>query len=293
MSLLAHLALTPQQSAFSDADFQQLRELIYQTTGIFFQENKRYLLESRVGRRLAELRLPNARAYVHLLKNGKGSEEFRRLINAITINETFFFRAPAQLEVIANHLTPEWLQLKRPIRIWSAGCSSGEEPYTIALFVRHNLLPRYPYLRFEIIGTDINTEVLQQAQEGLYGAYAVRSLPSEYLQRYFLQEGDRYRLKPEIRQMVQFRVLNLVDPLAMQAMRDFDLIVCANVLIYFDDNMKRRVVQAFYRSLVPGGYLFIGFSETLYGISQAFHPVRFGKTIVYRKELRPEETPGN
>ncbi len=293
MSLLAHLPLTPQQGALSDEDFQQLRDLIYQTTGIFFQENKRYLLESRVRRRLTELKLPSARDYVHLLSNGQSSEELRRLINAITINETFFFRAPGQLEVIENHLVPEWLQFRRPIRIWSAGCSSGEEPYTIALFLRHNLLPRYPQLRFEIIGTDINTEVLQQAQEGLYGSYAIRNLPPEYLQRYFIAAGNYYRLRPEIRQMVQFRVLNLVDTLAMQAMRDFDLIICANVLIYFDDNIKRRVVQSFYRSLVPGGYLFIGFSETLYGISQAFHPVRCGKTIVYRKELQPEETSGN
>ncbi len=291
MSLLARLPLTPQhQGVLSDTEFQQLRRLIYEKTGIYFQDNKRYLLESRVGRRLSELRLPNGRAYLHMLLNGQGREEFRQLVNAITINETYFFRAPGHLEVLEQYILPEWLRTKQQIRIWSAGCSSGEEPYTLAIFLRDRIQPRYPYARFEIIGTDINTNVLQQARQGIYGDYAVRNVPPEYLQRYFVRQGDRYQVCDEIRKMVQFQVLNLADPVAMNAMRNFDLIICANVLIYFDDNMKRRVVQSFYRSLVPGGYLFVGFSETLYGISQAFQPVRFGKAIVYRKEAEASES---
>ncbi len=290
MSLLARLPLTPQQGVLSDTEFQQLRQLIYEKTGIYFQDNKRYLLESRVGRRLSELRLPNGKAYLHMLLNGQGQGEFHQLVNAITINETYFFRAPAHLEVLEQHILPEWLRTKRQIRIWSAGCSSGEEPYTLAIFLRDRILPRYPYAHFEIIGTDINTNVLQQAQQGIYGDYAIRNLPPEYLQRYFVRKGDRYQIRDEIRQMVKFQVLNLADAVAMNAMHHFDLIICANVLIYFDDNMKRRVVQSFYRSLVPGGYLFVGFSETLYGISQAFQPVRFGKAIVYRKEAEASES---
>ncbi|WP_072716318.1 CheR family methyltransferase [Rhodothermus profundi] len=291
MSLLARLPLTPQHhTVLSDAEFQQLRQLIYEKTGLYFQDNKRYLLESRVGRRLNELRLPNGQAYLRLLQNGQGRDEFRHLINAITINETYFFRAPAHLEVLERHILPEWLRTKRQVRIWSAGCSSGEEPYTLAIFLRDRIQPRYPNARFEIIGTDINTKVLKQAQQGLYGDYAVRNVPPEYLQRYFIQQGNRYQLRDEIRKMVKFQVLNLADEIAMSTMRNFDLIICANVLIYFDDNMKRRVVQSFYRSLVPGGYLFVGFSETLYGISQAFQPVRFGKAIVYRKEAEASES---
>ncbi len=291
MSLLAHLPQSPQHTAvLSNTDFQQLRQLIYEKTGIYFQDNKRYLLESRVGRRLNELGLPDGRAYLQFLQNGHARDEFRHLINAITINETYFFRAPAHLEVLEQHILPEWARTKRLVRIWSAGCSSGEEPYTLALFLRDRIQPRYPYMRFEIIGTDINTEVLQQAQQGLYGEYAVRNVPPTYLQRYFIRRGNHYQLREEIRKMVRFQVLNLADMAAMNAMRHFDLIICANVLIYFDDNMKRRVVQCFYRSLVPGGYLFIGFSETLYGISQAFQPVRFGKTIVYRKEGEASES---
>jgi chemotaxis protein methyltransferase CheR len=290
MSLLARLPLTPQQQGvLSDAEFQQLRQLIYEKTGIYFQDNKRYLLESRVGRRMNELRLPNGRAYLHALQNGQAHEEFRHLVNAITINETYFFRAPGHLEVLEEHILPEWLRTRHQIRIWSAGCSSGEEPYTLAIFLRDRILPRHPYARFEIIGTDINTNVLQQAQQGIYGDYAIRNVPPEYLQRYFVRQGDRYQVRDEIRKMVKFQMLNLADAVAMNAMRHFDLIICANVLIYFDDNMKRRVVQSFYRSLVPGGYLFIGFSETLYGISQAFQPVRFGKAIVYRKEAEASE----
>lgn len=291
MSLLAHLPLTQQQQGLlSDAEFRRLRQLIYDQTGIYFQDNKRYLLESRIGRRLTELQLPNSQAYLHLLLNGQGQDELRQLINAITINETYFFRAPGHLEVLTQHILPEWLRTKQIVRIWSAGCSSGEEPYTLAMFLRDHIQPRYPYVRFEIIGTDINTNVLQQAQQGLYGDYAVRNVPATYLQRYFIRQGDRYQLRDEIRKMVKFQTLNLADSVSMNAMRNFDLIICANVLIYFDDNMKRRVVQSFYRSLVPGGYLFVGFSETLYRISQAFQPVRFGKVIVYQKEAEASES---
>ncbi len=294
MSLLNQLNVgftRTQAGGLSDTLFYQIRDFIYQKSGIYFPDNKKYLLESRLKQRINALKLSSYEEYFRKINNGLAREELNQLFDAITINETYFFRNEAQLNALRHLVIPELIPqaLQSPqksIRLWSAACSSGEEAYTLALIMKEEFLPRYPGLRAEVLGTDINTQVLQVAQEGVYREYAVRKVPPNYLRKYFRQTGMRYEISAEIKQMVRFARVNLFDQIAMQRIRNVDVIFCANVLIYFDEKSKRKVVSYLYDSLKPNGYLFLGYSESLHGISHAFKPVHFEKTIVYKKELR-------
>ncbi len=287
MSLLSNLnTSTDNRSSLSQETFDELRDYISEQTGIYFRDNKRYLLESQVGRRLKALGVPSYEEYVHLIQNGHQPSELPKLVNAVTINETFFFRHPKQYNALAQELIPKLVDAQngmQKLRIWSAACSTGDEPYTLALLLKEHLLPKYPRLRLEIIGTDINTDVLDTARAGVYGSYAVRNIPDQYLRKYFTPEDDHYTLSPEVRRLVSFRHLNLMDDRAMRRMRTFDVILCANVLIYFDEPTKQHVTGNLYKSLNPGGYLFVGTSETLHGVTRAFQPVRLHNTIAYQK----------
>lgn len=296
MSLLAqldlpvrsHVSARGKRSELSDEMFGQLRSFIYDKTGIYFQDNKRYLLESRVGRRLSALKLSGFTDYYNELRRGSINGEFKDLVNAVTINETFFFRNVPKFDLLEKELIPEIIALrakegKQKVRIWSAACSTGDEPYTIALIVKERLQPRYPNVRFEIVGTDINTDVLDKARAGIYGDYAVRNVPPPVMRKHFKEDGARYRLNPEVCRMVRFHSINLSERVAMMRMRGVDIVLCANVLIYFDNQAKQRVVSSIYNNLNAGGFLLVGFSETLYGVTQSFQPVRFDKTIAYKK----------
>lgn len=293
MSLLSQLNLPARGPASHKGPeltaplFEQFRAFIYEKTGIYFQDNKKYLLESRIGRRLRSTGKPDFQSYFRHLRNGGMHSELPELLNAITINETFFFRTPPQFEILENDILPELIKERekttRRVRLWSAACSTGDEPYSLALMIKERLAPRYPHILFEVFGTDINTEVLDTARAGVYGPRAVRNVPPAMLSRYFDEHRDRYTLRPEVRRMVHFSQLNLADRGGMLNMRNFDVIMCANVLIYFDNESKQQVVSSLYNSMNVGGYLLVGFSETLYGVTQAFKPIRFDKTIAYKK----------
>ncbi|HQT92344.1 MAG TPA: protein-glutamate O-methyltransferase CheR [Candidatus Kryptobacter bacterium] len=281
--------LYPQSNKLPDDLFQQLRKLIYEHTGIFFADNKKYLLESRVSRRLTAMGVNTFKDYYGELMNGAGPTEIPHLINAITINETFFFRNEPQFAALEGTILPELIEKKRQsgsnkVRIWSAASSTGEEPYTIGLIIKEKFQPRFPGMKFELVGTDINTQVLDVARRGIYKEYSIRNTPKNYLDRYFKQDEDKFVLNEEIRKAAEFRQLNLFDKNGMKMMRDFDVVFAANVLIYFDFNSKQAVVSSIYNSLNRGGYFFVGYSETLYGLSQAFKPVHYDKAIAYRKE---------
>ncbi len=290
MSYVSQPNLVPSQAVKMPDDlFQQLRKFIYERTGIFFADNKKYLLESRVSRRLTALRLDTFRDYYYALLNGAGTAEMLHLINAITINETFFFRNEPQFAALEGIILPELIEKKKKdgknkVRIWSAASSTGEEPYTIAMIIREKFQPRFPTIRFDVVGTDINTQVLDVARRGIYKEYSIRNMPKNYLAKYFKQDTDKFVLNDEIRKSTEFRQLNLFDKDAMRMMRDFDVVFAANVLIYFDFNSKQTVVSSIYDSLNKGGYFFVGYSETLYGLSQAFKPVHYDKAIAYLKE---------
>jgi chemotaxis protein methyltransferase CheR len=274
----------------SDSEYEEWQKFIYDKTGIYFQDNKKYLLESRLQKRIDFLKLKSFQEYLQFLSsNSRGKFEMRELFEVITINETFFFRNQPQLDAVGGTIIPEMMNdpknsSKRRIRIWSAASSSGEEPYSAAMILDDLVKPKYPGLGFEIIGTDLNYAVIETAKKGIYKEYAIRNTPPYYLRKYFKQQNGAYILSDQIKRMVSFNILNLSDDIAMKRMSGFDVIFCANVLIYFDQASKIKVINHLYNALNPGGYLFVGYSETLHGISKAFKLVSFSKTIGYKKE---------
>jgi chemotaxis protein methyltransferase CheR len=274
----------------SDETFVLLRDFIYAKTGIYFLEKKKYLIEGRLAKRLQFLKIANFEDYLHLLKYDQLKQnEFEFLCNTITINETSFFRNEPQITAFRQKLAMEVIDSKKEsgietLRIWSAACSSGEEPYTLAMLYLEHLKPRYPNLRVEIVGTDINSAVLDLARIAEYNHYAIRSLPELYVNKYFDLHNGLYRLRTEVKELVRFEYLNLIDRQKMRLMKRFDFIFCANVLIYFNEKAKIQVVGDLYNSLNRGGYLFIGSSEMLHRISTAFKLVSIPKATAYKKE---------
>lgn len=274
----------------SSTQFEQWRKFIYDKTGIYFQDNKKYLLESRLLKRIVHLKINSYEEYFKFLSSGLNNKgEMRYFYDTITINETFFFRNTGQLDAMVQKVIPEILQNnqkigKQKIRIWSAACSSGEEAYSAAIMINEFIKPKFPEVTFEIVGTDINQTVLDTAVRGIYGDYSIRNMPVQFLKKYFKQIDGMYELNLDIKAMATFKNANLFDNNEMMYMNGFDIIFCANVLIYFDTNSKIKVVNQLYKSLNRGGYLFIGFSETLHGISKAFSVVSFPKTVGYKKE---------
>ncbi len=274
----------------TDEGFKELRDIIYKTSGIYYSESKKYLLESRILKRIQSLRLNSLYDYVNYIKSPANKSELKNLFDAITINETYFFRAEQQFEALEKIIVPELIRSKRDqtnqivIRIWSAACSSGEEPYTIAMILLEKVKPLFPNVQFQILGSDISAQVLEVAKNGVYKEYSVRNMPEIYLKKYFESKDGLYYLKEDVKRLVRFSNVNLFDANQMRLVTNCDVIFCANVLIYFDIPAKQKVVSYLYDSLNPGGYLFIGYSESLHGISKAFKLVHLPKAIAYKKE---------
>jgi len=272
-----------------DETYGLLREFIYEQCGIYFPDNKKYLLEGRLGKRLQTLNIPDFEGYLQQLKYGRRrTEELRHFYDAITINETFFFRNEPQFEAFENTLVPSLLASRGgqsgKIRIWSAASSSGEEAYTLAMLFLERIRPRHTGLELEVVGTDINQTVIEAARKGVYRDYSIRNMQKYYLDKYFTMEDSRYHVREDVKRLVRFEHLNLYDSRRMKAMMNFDVIFCCNVLIYFDSRSKVQVVSNLFDSLRRGGFLFIGYAESLHGISTAFKLVNFPKTVAYKKE---------
>ena len=274
----------------SDKDFEGLRDYIYNVCGIYFHSSKKYFLESRLARRLEGTGCKTHAEYFQFVRGGvTGNAELKKLLDEITTNETCFFRNMPQLTALENKFLPEIVATKskigfKKLRIWSAGSSSGEEAYTMAMILlerRANLLKDWI---IEIVGTDINETVIAQAKEGVYSSYSVRNTPDFYLKKYFKEEGPgRFVLSPDVKKLAGFNQLNLYDDNKMLFMKSFDFIFCANVLIYFDTASKSKVVQHFYNNLQPYGYFFVGQSESLHGVNDKFKTVHFPGGFTYNK----------
>lgn len=274
----------------SDKDFEALRDFIYSVCGIYFHAGKKYFLESRIELRMAEAGTATPGEYVILLKNiSRGKDELKKLLNDITTNETCFFRNPPQLAALEKQLLPEIIDIKgkigfRKLRIWSAGSSSGEEAYTLAMILLEKRATLLKDWVIEIIGTDISEAVLAQAREGIYTPYSVRNTPEHFRRKYFSNEpAGRFSLSSEVKKLVTFSSLNLYDDTKMVFMKSFDFIFCANVLIYFDISSKSKVVQHFYNNLQPYGYFFVGQSESLHGVNDKFRTIHFPGGFTYKK----------
>ncbi|MEO0964781.1 MAG: protein-glutamate O-methyltransferase CheR [Planctomycetota bacterium] len=288
-------ATTGRVKQMSQAQFDQLRKIVYDRAGIHFQDSKKYVLESRLSRRVEELGFDDFEQYLMFLTAGPYQmDEFQEMFNRITINETSFFRNEPQLEAFEREILSELLEKRsktKTLRIWSAACSSGEEPYTLAMQVHRSLGVRLSDWRIEILGTDISEKVLMQAQSGVYTHYAVRSVGPMILSRYFKQEGSEYILDPTIKSMVHFEKLNLKDRHAAKRFGTFDIIFCRNVLIYFDDQMRTQVVKTFHDQLNDDGTLLIGHSESLRSLDVAFESLAMPQAFAYRKAFKTNDTP--
>lgn len=276
-----------------DPVYLRIRDLVYQTCGIYHSEEKLYLLVAACKRRMATERVKagSAREYLELLTSpGYKETESRELLNEITIGETCLFRSPAQLNALHNVILPELVAERgkiglRRLKVWSAGCSTGEEPYTLAMFLLDEKEKLLKDWEFSIQATDLNDRSVEAARAGIYGDYALRNTPENYKRKYFsLGEAGKLKVKDEVKAKITFTRLNLNDDSRMLFMKGMDLIFCCNVLIYFDMASKRRVVQHFYSNLMPNGCFFLGHAESLYQVNEQFRLVHLPGTTVYRKQ---------
>ncbi len=274
-------------TTMSPEQFEKLRKVVYERSGIYFQDTKKYVLESRLSRRLDELEFEDFDQYIMFLTAGPyQTDEFQEMFNRITINETSFFRNEPQLDVFEHEILPKLIESRsssKTLRIWSAACSSGEEPYTLAIQIHRSLGVRLSDWKIEVLGTDISEKVLMTAQSGNYPHYSIRSVNPMVLNRYFKQDGSLYQLDPTIQSMVHFEKLNLKDRLAAKRFGAWDVIFCRNVMIYFDDAMKNNCAKLFHEQLQSDGTLFIGHSETLRNLDVSFEALPLPQGFAYKK----------
>lgn len=269
-------------------DYRDLTAFIYKKSGIKFEDKKRYFINKRLEKRIDALELQSTREYLRYLKfRDPDGDEFQELMNLLTVNETYFFREFPTLEAFAEFCLFETAERKKEkgdktIRIWSAGCSTGEEPYTLAIILKE-ILEDSDGWKLEIIASDIDLEVLEKARNGVYDDRSVKDVPEEYYQKYFEYKNGMHCVRPVLKNIVKFEHINLMDRLEMRKKRDIDFVFCRNVLIYFDEISRKQVVDHFYISLNQGGYIYLGHSESVGRITTAFKLKRYGKNVVYYK----------
>ena len=286
------LFLNDSDIKMSDEEFLLVRNLIYNFCGLFFAEESKFLLERRLSPRLAHHQLATFHDYYYYLRYDLNREqELSDIMDLLTTNETYFFRESFQLKAFTEEIVPEISALKsargeKTLRIWSAGCSTGEEPYTIAMLLLEK--PELAGWKIEIIGTDISQRVLHQARKGVYGNSSFRVTEPVYKNRYFHEQDGGHRVVDRIRELVTFSRLNLYDQSRFLFLGKIDIIFCRNVIIYFDQPAKKKVIEHFYSTLNPGGFLLLGHSESLMNITTAFKLRHFKNDMVYEKPARAE-----
>ena len=281
-------AATLPKPSINEADFEKFREFFYRKTGIQFDHTKRYFVDKRLIDRIEATGSENFRNYFVKLRFETSGEEMQALVNAMTVNETYFFREAYQFDCLVNDMLNDLAKRRRKgsrIRIWSIPSSTGEEPYSIAIY----LLERWAHIEdyeVEIMSSDIDTAVLQAAQRGVYSDRSVANLPKAYLNKYFQKRADGdWLLSRDIVDVVEFSRVNLSDPQDTRRFRDIDIIFCRNLLIYFDDISRRIAAEAMFDALNPGGFVCLGHSESMSRISSLFEVRRFPDAMVYQKPM--------
>lgn len=276
---------TPQ--SISDAEFRKFREFFYRRTGIHFEDSKRYFVDKRLVDRMAITDSTTFNSWFSVLRSETSGTEMQALINAMTVNETYFLREDYQFAALVDSVLPEIVAAKRdrkPIRIWCMPSSSGEEAYSVAMV----LLERWPALKdwdVEIISSDIDTDILTKARIGHYHQRSVQHVPPAWLAKYFARTADGWQIDDTLRGAVEFTRCNLCRPQETARYRDFDIVFCRNLLIYFDDASRRVAASAIYDALKPGGYVMLGHSESMSRISSLFRVRRFPDALAYQKPL--------
>jgi chemotaxis protein methyltransferase CheR len=266
-------------------DFLKFKEFFYRRTGISFESSKRYFVDKRLIERIEITRTGTFRGYFTLLRFQASGEELQQLTNLMTVNETYFLREEYQFRCLVDSILPEIVRHRRgsdAIRVWCIPSSSGEEPYSIAMY----LLEHWSGIRewdVEIISSDIDTGILRRARAGRYSARSVQNVPARWMEKYFRPVSDEYQLSDDIRDAVEFTRVNLAEPSDTLTYRNFDVVFCRNLLIYFDDISRQTAAETFYEALNPGGFICLGHSESMSRISSLFKVRKFPEAIVYQK----------
>ena len=293
---IVDIELKTDADQLADRDFDFLCRLIYEQSRIHLGPDKKVLVASRLAKRLRELRLPDYHAYCQLLRAPAGTDELRFLIDRISTNHTHFFREIKHFDFLRETLLPRWRAAPNPkhepFRLWSAACSSGDEPYSLAIYLAEFLAPADSEA-WQIEATDISTRVLDIASQGVYEADRLKEIKTEWVRRYF-QKGlhdweGRYRVKEELRRRVRFQHLNLLE-FNYPYVKPFQVIFCRNVMIYFDRPTQEALVEHLVQRLVPGGYLMVGHSESLNSIK---HSLRLVQPAIYLKPAGRTIPPDN
>lgn len=274
----------------TETTFLQFQKLLVHECGLFFSKDRSDILAEKVWERAKACGFHTCEKYLHHIRfDPQGKSEIVSLIDHLTINETYFFRNGPQFTALKDFILPGLIEKKRSesnlgmIKIWSAGCSTGDEPYSLAILLRE-ALPDPKGMVLSILATDINRTVLEKAAGGVYGQRSVQEVPAHILHRHFTRSGSHYRLKDDIRNMVQFHHHNLVsDPYTLLGMQGVDIIFCRNVIIYFNAETIKGVIAQFRDCLQPEGYLFMGHAEALWEVTKDFKAVEFPQTFLYRK----------
>ncbi|MFW5710471.1 MAG: CheR family methyltransferase [Spirochaetota bacterium] len=262
--------------------FKQFRDLIYDESGIHFSDSNRSILESRLKERLRKTKIETTKEYYKLIINDK--TELKTLLDTVTTNLTRFFRNTMHFNTLEHYVIPElikWKQEKKQsfLKVWSAGCSTGEEPYSIAMVLRDKLPSA---INVEVTASDLSLKSLMTAKEGFYPENKVNGVPEKYLQRYFEKKNNGYQVKDEIKNMVKFDYHNLKND---SGQRNLDIVFCRNVIIYFDEIAQKNVIEKFYKAMNNHSYLFIGHSESLFGMNTKFEFLKTDWAVIYRKFL--------
>ncbi len=280
--------------AMSDSEFRMFAELLKSHCGLHFGEDSRFLIEKRLERRVRELELGSFAAYhFHLRNEAHGDGELSRVIDEVTTNETYFFREYNQLRALLEEIVPELLDQRRarggsaPVTVWSAGCSSGEEPYTIVMMALEAGIE--PGRDLRVYASDISRAMLKKARRGAYREASFRETQDGVRRRYFAEKDGLYRISDDVKKQVDFIHLNMLDEDKLALLGTMDVIVCRNVIIYFDAETKRKVIESFHDKLRPGGHLLLGHSESLINISSAFELRHLKNDLVYRRPIPGEE----
>jgi chemotaxis protein methyltransferase CheR len=278
----------PEFPSLTEDELRRLCEFLYRRTGMIFTEAKRYYVERRVVERMAATRSGSFTEYFSRLRMDLLGE-IEQFVNAFTVNETYFYREDHQLKCLSADLLTHRIRSKKKgaaIRIWSVPCSTGEEPYSIAMWLLENW-PLVDDYEIEIVGSDIDTNVLTMAREGVFSKRALMRLSPHLIGKYFSALDDEgWQIIDGLRESVQFSTVNIVAPLETRAHGQFDVIFCRNVLIYFDDASRRIAAENLYENLEPGGFICLGHSESMSRISPLFEVSRFADAIVYQRPDR-------
>ncbi len=269
--------------AISEPEFVALRDAIRDRFGIFYDDTKQFLLQSRLQTRLLKRSCSDFGAYLRFLTGGLArEEEWDELASVLSNNETYFFREKAQLDVLVGEVVDESLRRGGKLRVWSSACSTGEEPFTIAMMLHES--KRIAPAQVSLRASDISPRALERAARGFYRELSFRATPPEVVQRYFHPFENGFFVNDDVKRMVEFFRINLLDARAVEATGPHDAIFCRNVLIYFDKPTQKRVVEAFAKALRPGGYLFLGHAESIMRLTDLYEPTITSKAIFYKRK---------